>query len=109
MSSTNQDTLAAALATASTASLAASEAGSESSNPATPSKRKVNKCSFGCGAAAVKTVGTCRYCSQNYCSKHRLPESHACANLQSCQSAAKDSLAKRLINEKTVGSKVAMA
>ncbi|KAJ3007121.1 UNVERIFIED_CONTAM: hypothetical protein HDU68_003684 [Siphonaria sp. JEL0065] len=81
----------------------------DTSVPGTPAKRKVTKCDFGCGAAAVKTIGTCRYCSSQYCAKHRLPEAHACQNLQTCQSAAKDRLEKRLIGEKTVGAKVATA
>ncbi|KAI9331844.1 hypothetical protein BDR26DRAFT_806725 [Obelidium mucronatum] len=91
-------------ATASAASVA-----SDTSIPSTPSKRKVARCDFGCGAAAVKTIGTCRYCSSQYCAKHRLPEAHACANMQTCQSAAKERLEKRLIGEKTVGAKVATA
>ncbi|KAI8835554.1 hypothetical protein BC829DRAFT_406310, partial [Chytridium lagenaria] len=79
----------------------------DSPNP----KRKVTRCAFGCGAPAVKSVGTCRYCfcSGMFCSKHRLPEAHSCSNLQSCNAQAKDNLAKRLISEKTVAQKVAAA
>ncbi|KAJ3196491.1 hypothetical protein HK101_008787 [Irineochytrium annulatum] len=75
----------------------------------TPAKRKVTRCAFGCGSAAVKSVGTCRYCTAQFCSKHRLPESHACSNLSSCVTEARDNLAKRLISEKTVAQKVATA
>ncbi|KAJ3284115.1 hypothetical protein HDU79_008493 [Rhizoclosmatium sp. JEL0117] len=100
-----------AQATDSTTSLTQSGAGTPTTTtdsiPSTP-KRKV-KCDFGCGQPIVKTIGTCRYCSAQYCAKHRLPEAHACANMQSCQSAAKDRLEKRLIGEKTVGAKVATA
>ncbi|KAJ3134543.1 Ras GTPase activating protein ira2 [Physocladia obscura] len=93
---------------ASTSSLSSSVETSTSA-PSTPARRRVAKCDFGCGAPAVKTIGTCRYCSAQYCAKHRLPEAHACQNLDSCQGAAKDRLEKRLIGEKTVAAKVAMA
>ncbi|KAJ3213712.1 hypothetical protein HDU67_002553 [Dinochytrium kinnereticum] len=85
----------------------------ESPTPSPPAsatpKRKVTRCAFGCGSAAVKSVGTCRYCSAQFCSKHRLPEAHACSNLSTCVTAARDNLAKRLISEKTVAQKVATA
>ncbi|KAI8842485.1 hypothetical protein BC829DRAFT_301240 [Chytridium lagenaria] len=58
------------------------------SSTSTP-KRKITKCALKCGSAAVKSVGTCRYCSAQFCGKHRLPEAHACANLQSCNAQAR--------------------
>ncbi|KAJ3115743.1 hypothetical protein HDU96_000074 [Phlyctochytrium bullatum] len=93
-------------AATSTSTIASSQ---ESPAPSPPSKRKVTRCAFGCGSPAVKSVGTCRYCSSQFCSKHRLPEAHSCANLQTCVTEARDSLAKRLISEKTVAQKVATA
>ncbi|KAJ3072530.1 hypothetical protein HDU98_003416 [Podochytrium sp. JEL0797] len=107
----SQDQLAQTKAAEGASPATLSPAVSDTSIPTTPSgtKRRVTKCNFGCGAAAVKTIGTCRYCSSQYCAKHRLPEAHACANLQTCQSAAKDRLEKRLIGEKTVGAKIATA
>ncbi|RKO96829.1 nuclear protein, partial [Caulochytrium protostelioides] len=60
----------------------------------------------GCGERAVKIVGTCRYCSANFCSRHRLPEAHACSNLQGCRDESIAKLEHKLIGEKCVASKV---
>ncbi|KAI8621136.1 hypothetical protein BC830DRAFT_1055792, partial [Chytriomyces sp. MP71] len=83
----------------------ASIAASPSDSPA-PAKRKIQRCALGCGAAAVKTVGDCRFCSQKFCAKHRFVEAHACANMQSCHEQAKSGLASKLLAEKTAGAKV---
>ncbi|KAI8995154.1 hypothetical protein BC832DRAFT_522095, partial [Gaertneriomyces semiglobifer] len=59
-----------------------------------------------CNDKIVKIVGTCRYCHSNFCAKHRLPETHACDEMQSCRQAAQDKLAGKLLGEKCVASKV---
>ncbi|KAI8903623.1 hypothetical protein EDD86DRAFT_214874 [Gorgonomyces haynaldii] len=65
------------------------------------------KCSnAGCNDRAVKIVGDCRYCSSKFCAKHRLPEAHACPNLESCRQSSKDTLTNKLLQEKTVVTKV---
>ncbi|KAI8919630.1 hypothetical protein BC831DRAFT_480952 [Entophlyctis helioformis] len=81
------------------------ESTTAASSPA-PSK-KSNTCQFGsCSDKIVKIVGDCRYCSSKFCSRHRLPEAHACSNLQSCRQASHEKLAGKLLNEKTVAAKV---
>jgi predicted nucleic acid binding AN1-type Zn finger protein len=54
----------------------------------------------------VKIVGECRYCQSSFCSKHRLVEAHACSKIDSCKSASHAKLESKLMNEKTVASKV---
>merc|ERR1712137_888853 len=39
----------------------------------------------GCKGRVVAMIGTCKYCSNNFCQEHRLPEAHACPGLQSCK------------------------
>ncbi|CAG8769712.1 34120_t:CDS:2 [Gigaspora margarita] len=70
---------------------------------------KVNKCKckFGdCNDKAVKIVGHCRYCEMDFCSRHRLPEAHACINLTSCKQASFEKNAAKLRSEQCVASKV---
>jgi len=60
----------------------------------------------GCVSRVVKIVGDCKYCEGHYCSGHRLPESHACTNLQSCRQDSLDKLATKLYKEKCVADKI---
>jgi small subunit ribosomal protein S27Ae len=74
----------------------------------TPSK-KGTRCSYtqaGCTDRAVKIVGECRYCSQKFCGKHRLPESHFCANMVKCREEAAGRNADKLLGERCVSEKV---
>ncbi len=88
-----------------TASTTASTTAPAPSRPAATAKG--HRCAReGCLDRAVRIVGHCRYCSLSYCSKHRLPEAHACSNLQGCKNLASSSLAEKLLREKTVGQKV---
>ncbi|KAI8810335.1 hypothetical protein BJ742DRAFT_888196 [Cladochytrium replicatum] len=81
-----------------------------SSAPSTPGgTRKSNapRCNAeNCSDRAVKIVGDCRYCSSKFCARHRLPEAHACPNIQSCRADAQTILEKKLLTEKCVASKV---
>jgi len=73
---------------------------------ASGSKRIVRCAVAGCNDRAARIVGDCRYCQAKHCSRHRLPEAHACAKLNDVQ---KDSFARnadRLLGEKCVASKV---
>ncbi|KAI9205660.1 uncharacterized protein BJ171DRAFT_408729, partial [Polychytrium aggregatum] len=75
--------------------------------PAPAPKKNSSKCSaLGCTDRAVKIVGDCRYCASKFCSRHRLPEAHACPNIQSCRQDATARLSDRLMGEKCVASKV---
>ena len=60
----------------------------------------------GCADRAIKIVGECRYCAQHYCGKHRLPESHACENLQGCRQQSYEKNSSKLMGEKCVADKV---
>ena len=74
--------------------------------PATPGK-KITRCAFGsCGDRVVKIVGDCRYCNLKFCSKHRLPEVHVCANMKGCRDIALEKIKNKLEREKCVASKV---
>ena len=68
---------------------------------------KKKRCaSDGCVNKSLKLVGDCRWCQNSFCSKHRLPEAHACGNLMGCKEASAQILAKKLLNEKCVAHKV---
>ncbi|KNE65555.1 ubiquitin-60S ribosomal protein L40 [Allomyces macrogynus ATCC 38327] len=72
-----------------------------------PAPKSSTRCNLpGCTAKVAKIVGTCRFCTSNYCSRHRLPEAHLCSNLDSCRQASHDRLAGKLLNEKCVATKV---
>ena len=45
-----------------------------------------------CYQKVVLVVGTCRYCENSYCLKHRLPEEHKCKNINECKEKAKEKL-----------------
>lgn len=59
-----------------------------------------------CTDRAAKIVGDCRYCGHNYCSKHRLPECHACDNLQGCRQQSFEKNSSKLMGEKCVADRV---
>ena len=48
----------------------------------------------------------CKHCDSEYCSKCRLPETHACPGLQSLKSAKLELLADTLNRQKIESSKV---
>ncbi|ORX86936.1 putative ubiquitin [Basidiobolus meristosporus CBS 931.73] len=69
--------------------------------------KKVARCSLtGCYNRVVRFIGECQYCSQKFCSRHRIPEAHACTYLTTCKQMSFDRYADRLLNEKCVASKV---
>ncbi len=75
--------------------------------PTAPAKKSSKKCAFqDCADRPVKIVGDCRYCESRFCSRHRLPEAHLCANLQNCKVDAVNKLQNKLLAEKCVSSKV---
>jgi len=68
------------------------------------------KCCFPeCARKAVLVVGDCRFCSNSYCGKHRLPEEHVCSGMATCKQASFDRNKEKLTNEKCVAKKVASA
>ncbi|KAI7886496.1 polyubiquitin [Lichtheimia hyalospora FSU 10163] len=65
------------------------------------------RCAFGtCTDKVIKIVGHCRYCQSQFCSRHRLPEAHACENLVSCRQMAHERNSNKLLSERCVASKV---
>ena len=51
------------------------------------------RCAFeNCYHNIVLVVGVCKYCSNSYCLKHRLPEGHKCKNMNDCKQKAKEKL-----------------
>merc|ERR1711966_70737 len=44
----------------------------------------------GCKGRVVAMIGTCKWCQQNLCQEHRLPEGHACPGIDSCKKASFD-------------------
>ena len=68
---------------------------------------KKTKCAFdGCADRALTIVGDCSYCKDKFCGKHRLPETHACSQLQTCRDIAFQKNSEKLMNEKTMSAKV---
>ena len=61
----------------------------------------------GCTARPAPIVGDCSYCKGHFCSSHRLPEVHSCADMAACKAQAFARNAARLEAEKCVGAKVA--
>merc|ERR1712196_604447 len=68
----------------------------EAAEPAaTPEKKNKKKgvtiCLLdGCKGRVVAMIGTCKWCQQNFCQEHRLPEAHACPGIESCKQASFD-------------------
>ncbi|SCV67675.1 BQ2448_5286 [Microbotryum intermedium] len=59
-----------------------------------------------CSQASLRIVGDCSFCSTSFCGRHRLPEDHKCANLQSCKQEAFDKNKSKLEAEQTISSKI---
>ncbi|KAI9224959.1 hypothetical protein BC828DRAFT_216144 [Blastocladiella britannica] len=62
----------------------------------------------GCTDKVAKIIGDCRFCASKFCSRHRLPESHACEGIDSCRQASFDKNAKLRAAEKISGCAHAM-
>jgi ubiquitin C len=68
---------------------------------------KKSRCAFGdCHQKPVLLIGDCKYCNSKFCGSHRLPESHACSNLETCRQIHQSKLKEKLESEKCVASKV---
>ena len=60
----------------------------------------------GCNKRVVKIIGDCKYCSNKFCEKHRLPELHLCSKMNDVRNKSKNILENKLMNEKCVSSKI---
>src|SRR6516225_7402673 len=68
---------------------------------------KKTKCAIdGCTDRVATIIGVCNYCQGRFCGSHRLPETHACSNLQACRDSAFAKNSQKLLSEKTVSTKV---
>jgi ubiquitin len=66
-----------------------------------------SKCTLdGCAGKPILIVGDCKYCKGNYCSSHRLPETHACSGMDTCKQVRFDKNKSKLENEKCVSVKI---
>jgi len=66
-----------------------------------------NKCCFEvCPKKIAVIVGDCKFCQKSFCTQHRLPEAHACPNIQACRQQSFDKNKEKLLREKCVGVKV---
>ncbi|KAA1092161.1 hypothetical protein PGTUg99_010665 [Puccinia graminis f. sp. tritici] len=54
-----------------------------------------------CSQPALRLVGDCPHCTLPFCSRHRLPEDHACLNMSSCREAAFAKNKAKLESERT--------
>jgi len=67
-----------------------------------------SKCGFGtCTSKPVLIIGDCKFCNLKFCGSHRLPETHSCANMQSCRDAHFAKNKAKLESEKCISSKIA--
>jgi len=66
-----------------------------------PKLKTSKQCSFDtCNKKSLNGLGDCKYCNGKYCSAHRLPEEHACSNMQDCKNASFMKNKTKLLNEK---------
>ena len=65
-------------------------------------------CEFfsGCDKKKAVVVGRCKFCKEEFCLSHRLPEQHQCKNIQECRNKARDYLAEKLTVEKILLNKI---
>jgi hypothetical protein len=74
-----------------------------------PTKTTKNRCFYNdCPGKVAKIIGDCRYCGHGYCAKHRLPESHACDNINHCREQSFERNSHKLLGEKCVGDKLSL-
>jgi predicted nucleic acid binding AN1-type Zn finger protein len=77
-----------------------------STSPISVPNVQKNRCyRDGCTERIAKIVGDCRYCGHGYCSRHRLPESHDCDNIQGCRQQSYEKNSSKLMGEKCVADK----
>ena len=69
-------------------------------------KKKI-RCSFEkCKKKPAIIVGHCKTCNMNYCSKHRLPESHLCNNIKKLQQDKWSENKNKLMKAKCITQKI---
>ena len=72
-----------------------------------PLKGGAAKCHLAsCTERVARLTGTCRWCESEFCSRHRLPESHECTNMNGCRQQSQQKNSDKLMNGKCVADKV---
>ncbi|ORZ34509.1 hypothetical protein BCR44DRAFT_1436334 [Catenaria anguillulae PL171] len=89
------------------ATLTPTAAPTEAAAPAAVKKSKV-RCNHpgGCKDKVNKLIGHCQFCDTLFCSRHRIPESHACESIDSCRKASFERNSDKLLGQKCVAQKV---
>jgi predicted nucleic acid binding AN1-type Zn finger protein len=64
-----------------------------------------NKCAY-CVKKSIMLTGDCIYCECHYCNIHRLPEFHACPEIEKCKSDSFQENYTKTINGKCVKSQI---
>eukprot|EP00658_Telonema_sp_P-2_P083170 TRINITY_DN893_c0_g1_i11.p1 TRINITY_DN893_c0_g1~~TRINITY_DN893_c0_g1_i11.p1 ORF type:complete len:256 (+),score=86.46 TRINITY_DN893_c0_g1_i11:148-915(+) len=71
------------------AEAAPTEAPVEKKKKKSKKKKGVHICLLdGCSGRVVAMIGSCKWCSNNFCQEHRLPEGHACPGIDTCKKAS---------------------
>jgi len=55
-----------------------------------------------CNRKKALIIGDCKYCELQFCSTHRLPESHDCVGLHKCKKLQFDKNKNKLLSEKLI-------
>ena len=63
---------------------------------------ETGKCSLQCALI----IGDCKFCKRQFCGKHRLPESHVCPNIVTCQKEHFERNKKTLLSNYCGGKKL---
>lgn len=68
-------------------------------------RRIKNRCPM-CFQKSATIIGNCRYCLLNYCSVHRLPESHLCPHLADCKRQSFEKNSHTVLSGKCIAPKI---
>jgi len=64
-------------------------------------------CNFDtCKCRIIKMIGHCRFCNNDHCLKHRLPEMHKCPNIDMCYEEEFNKNKRYVKNQKCVRLKI---
>jgi predicted nucleic acid binding AN1-type Zn finger protein len=59
-----------------------------------------------CSKRAAVIIGKCKFCDEDFCPKHRIPEAHACSAIGICKQRAFDRNATDLLEGKCIAAKI---
>ncbi|CCD25379.1 Tmc1p NDAI_0F00600 [Naumovozyma dairenensis CBS 421] len=77
------------------------------SNKTKKGKKGKSICYYGdCISPIAKFIGECKFCDRQFCSRHRLLETHSCEGLVSCKEEMHKKNADKLSAERTKNQKI---